>query len=82
MSGDNRPTSELVADHVEWMSRGEVEDRGEDANTILDRIHRGGKVAVLRPLLDAGVLECTKTLTFILSELGPGLRRSVSLSGW
>jgi hypothetical protein len=69
MSADNRSTSELVADYIERMSRGDVDD-GEAGNTILDRIHRGDDIEVLRPLLDAGVLRCTKTLTFILSELG------------
>jgi hypothetical protein len=79
MTGGNRSTGELVADHIERMSRGDVEGRGEDSNTILDRIHRGDDVEVLRPLLDAGVLECTKTLTFILSELG---LRSVEAMEW
>lgn len=79
MSGDDRSTSELVADHSEHLSRGDLEGCGEDANRILDRVHRGESVEVLRPLFDAGDVECTKSLMFILSELG---LRSIEAMGW
>lgn len=79
MSADDRSTSELVAEHVERLSSGDLEGCGEDANRILGRIHRGEGVEVLRPLFDAGDVECTKSLTFVLSELG---LRSIEAMGW
>ncbi|HEX7131800.1 MAG TPA: hypothetical protein VF228_04460 [Iamia sp.] len=79
MSRDGRATAELVAEHAERLSRGDLEGCGEDANRILDRVHRGESVEVLRPLFDAGDVECTKSLTFILSELG---LRSIGTMGW
>lgn len=79
MSEGHRPTSELIADHASRLARGDLQGSGENANRILDRIHRGESVEVLRPLFDAGDVECTKSLMFILSELG---LRSIETMGW
>ena len=79
MTRADRSISDLVANHVERLSRGDLKDSGEDANRILGGVHRGESVEVLRPLFDAGDVECTKSLTFILSELG---LRSIEAMGW
>ncbi len=49
------------------------------SNLILGRVQRGERVEVLRPLLDAGDVECAKSLVFVLSELG---LRSIEVMEW
>lgn len=70
MSPGDRSAREAVAHHVDCLLRGSAEDRGRGANEILSLVQRGGSIEALRPLFEASNLECTKTLTFILSELG------------
>lgn len=79
MSAVERSTTEMVEDHVARLSRGELEGYGEDANRILNRINRGESIDQLQPLFAATSLECTKSLVFILSELG---LRSIEAMEW
>ena len=61
------------------MSVGDLDGSGEMSNLILARVQRGDRVEVLRPLLDAGDVECAKSLVFVLSELG---LRSIEVMEW
>ena len=70
MTEPQPPIVELVRQHVERLSRGDVAGIGEDANRILDRVHRGDAIGLLQPLLDSRDPESVRSLAFILSESG------------
>jgi hypothetical protein len=72
-------TADLVAAHVKRVARGDVDERGAEANRILERIHRGDGVDVLAPLFECDEVDCAKSLVFVLSEIGA---RSIEAMPW
>jgi hypothetical protein len=79
MTEHKLPTSELIANHVERIAAGDLDGSGEAANEILGRVHGGDSVGVLRPMLESGDVACTRSLVFVLSELG---LRSIEAMDW
>lgn len=79
MIEDDRSTEALVAAHVARLSVADLELSGEISNLILTWVQRGDSLGVLRPLLDAGEVECARSLVFVLSELG---MRSIEVTAW
>ena len=78
MEHGNR-ASAAVTSHVRKLELGDLTDIGEDANKILDAVHRSTSLDILLPLYESENVECTRSLAFILKELG---LRSIEAMDW
>ncbi|MCX6519946.1 MAG: hypothetical protein NTZ21_04710 [Actinobacteria bacterium] len=73
----NRPIAELVDLHVRSSLR--PEERGNLANAILKQVYEQADLEVLRPMFESANLDDTKSLVFVLSEIG---LRAVEAMQW